>query len=931
MKRKIFLFNIILLIHLTPLITSDAQSPADRLPDGAIARFSPGASVYTVAFSPDGQMLASGGDDNAVRLWNVADGSEREAFIEHNKSVTSVAFSPDGQRLASASLDGFVRLWYVSSERQRNSLRHNGWVESVAFSPNGKVLASGGGDQEGSVTLWDVRQNSRIFTIPGHGSLVESVAFSPNGQLLASASRDKIIKLWDVDGQYMRKALSGHSSVVHAVAFSPDGMTLASSSRDKTIKLWEVSSGNNFATFEIRNNLYTYAKAVAFSPDGKFLASACVDYTVRLWDIVNRREIATFTGHHGGVTSVAFSPDGRMLASGSRDRTVLLWDLSHFGIEVPPIADAPEELDSLEVAVENPPIADLSDSPEESEPIVSESETLLHHQDTTTSDSLPEEPERAVPENVNLPHPQDTTPPNIVILSPTDRVVPQTVTQFTVQGSVTDDNDVSEVRINNIKATVLEDGTFTATVQLSDSKNEIRVTATDAHNNLGTHRFIIVREEPNHIDTIPPEIVIHSPTSRPAQLTSEQLTVEGSVTDDGGIAEVRVNGMKAEVSEAGTFTAMVPLNFRENEVRITATDIYGNKGTDLFIVEDTEGPEIHIDSGTDNTRRGFQSTITSPAESILVSGIVTDPSGVAEVMVNDIEAQVTGDTFSATVQLDRGYNTISVTATDTRDNPSVKVITILYDDRNNNEDYVRQGTDYALLFAVDTYDHWPGLRYPRVDALNISRDLEQIYGFQVELIHNPTKEDILRELYKYAEKEYTPEDQLLIFFAGHGDFDTVTNMGYLVSQDTQKPENDSFKVSYLSHSDFRDIIDRMRCNHIFLVMDTCYSGTFDERLAMRGEAEDISNSLSQADIERMMAYTTRWYLTSGANQQVPDDSLFARALLAALRSMGGRDNVLTIQEVLTYFEELSNPKPCFGEFGLNAPGSDFLFIKNMEQ
>ena len=96
--------------------------------------------------------------------------------------------------------------------------------------------------------------------------------------------------------------------------------------------------------------------------------------------------------------------------------------------------------------------------------------------------------------------------------------------------------------------------------------------------------------------------------------------------------------------------------------------------------------------------------------------------------------------------------------------------------------------------------------------------------------------------------------------------------------------------------------------------------------AMRGEGENVFRSLSQADIERMMTYTTRWYLTSGAKEQVPDDSLFARALLDALRGRGGRDNILTIKEVLTYFEVLSNPKPCFGEFGRNAPGSDFLFI-----
>ena len=193
MKHKILLFSVIFLIYLTRLTASDGQLSDARLPDGVIARFNPGASVYTVAFSPDGKLLASGGDDNAVILWDVADGSESESFIEHGKSVMSIAFSPDGHLIASASLDGFVRLWPVSSERRRVSLRHNGWVESVAFTSDGKKLASGGGEQAGSVILWDVSQKRDIANFSGHDALVESVAFSSDG-LLASASRDGTIK-----------------------------------------------------------------------------------------------------------------------------------------------------------------------------------------------------------------------------------------------------------------------------------------------------------------------------------------------------------------------------------------------------------------------------------------------------------------------------------------------------------------------------------------------------------------------------------------------------------------------------------------------------------------------------------------------------------------------------------------------------------------
>ena len=894
MKRKIFLFTIIFLVYLTSLTVSDGQSSDDHLPEGAIARFNPGASVYTVAFSPDGQLLASGGDDNAIILWNIADRSKQNIFIEHGKSVMSAAFSPDGQLLASASLDGFVRLWHVFSERNRTSLRHDGWVESVAFSPDGKMLVSGGGDQEGSVTLWDVSQKRHIAILPGHGGIVESVAFSPDGELIASASRDGTVKLWDVDSQHVRSNFTEHSNVVYAVAFSPNGEMFASSSRDNTINLWDVPSGEKIATLEIKNSLYAYAEALAFSPDGQLLAAGCVDYTIRLWNVVDGREVQTLTGHHGGVTSVAFSPDGQ-LASGSRDRTVLLWDLSYFGFEVPLAKDLLEEPDSPEVVPsENLSVAASSTDPE---PLMPRSENLLHH--------------------------QDTTPPEIVVRSPRERIVDSTIGQIPVKVSVSDDSRLVKVQINGRGASVLEEGLFSATIPLNQHRNDIRVTATDTHGNMGTHQFLIEKPYPILQDTTPPEIMIHSPTLSDTRLAVAEFAIEGRATDNNSISEVRVDDVGTIVAEDGTFTTTVQLFEGENHIRVTATDTSGNMDTNQFtIVRDTTGPDINIHSPAGGTERGFQPPDVLPTQVVLISGTVTDPSGVAEVKVNEMEVQVRGDTFETTVPSTDRNDFIRVTATDTLGNQAFEDIIIHRFPRPGP----RTGKDYALLFAVDTYDHWPGLRFPLVDALNVSQDLEKIYGFQVELIENPTKADILRELHKYAQKEYEPEDQLLIFFAGHGDFDTVSNMGYLVSRDTKKPEDDNVRLSYFSHSYFRDFIDRMSCKHIFLVMDTCYSGTFDERLAMRGEAESVSASLSQVDIERIMTYTTRWYLTSGANERVPDDSSFIRALLDALRSKGGRDNTLTIKEILTYLEDLKDPKPCFDEFGRNAPGSDFLFI-----
>ena len=842
------------------------------LPDGVIARFSPGASVFTVAFSPDGQLLASGGDDNAAILWDVADQNERETFIEHGSAVMSVAFSPDGLRLASACLDGFVRLWDVANQRRRISLTHEGWVRTVAFSPDGKMLASGGGDQLGMIVFWDVRTEQEIATFTGHESIVESVVFSPDGKYLVSASRDNAVILWDVPRQRMHRKLTKHTNVVYAAAFSPDGQVLATSSRDKTIKLWHVDSGENFATFSLRADQYVYAEALVFSPGGKYLASACVDHTIRLWDTNTHHAVTTLRGHDGGVTSVAFSPDGRTLASGSRDRTVLLWDLPHFNI-VPP-------------------------------------------------DIIPEP----------MPVVVDTTPPNIVILSPTERVVPSTVEYLTVQGEIHDNNTISEVNVNGQEVWITAEGRFTATVELNGGENEIRVSATDTYGNMETKLLTIVRPVPEpplpdpepvlSVDLDPPILSLDVPTETEAI----EFVIQGSVTDDSGVAEVKVNNRAISVSTEGNFTVSVPLFEGENEIRVAATDTHGNMETNRFILSrkaariDRVGPEIRILTPVPNPARGLQREVQIDTDFVTVSGTAIDPSGVSEVRVQGAEAQRTGENFTAEVQLTRGNNLIRITARDTLGNASEKEITVYH------SQYIREGKDYALLFAVEDYDDWTELHNPVSDAESIQHDLEELYGFQTELIKNPTRAGIFETFRRYAEMDYADDDQLFIFFAGHGYFDETFKSGYLVARDTRKPEDDSGMQSYVSHSVIRDIIDRMNCKHIFLVLDTCYSGTFDRLIAMRGRAEALSERLTETDIQRKFQYTTRWYLTSGGNELVYDDSPFVHQLLEALRSQGGVDNILTKDEILSYVQRLVSPRPCASGFGSDEPGSDFLFF-----
>ncbi len=278
--------------------------------------------VWGVAFSPDGQRLASGSNDQTVKIWDSATGKELFDLKGHAGFVRCVAFSPDGQRLASGSWDRTVKIWDSATGRELLALKgHAGPVSGVAFSPNGQRLASGSSDR--TLKIWDSATGRELLALKGHAGSVWSVAFSPDGQRLASASADQTVNIWDSATGKELLALKGHAGPVSGLAFSPDGQRLASGSWDQTVKIWDSATGK--ALFDLKGHA-GFVRCVAFSPDGQRLASGSWDQTVKVWDSATGKELFDFKGHAGTVASVAFSPDGQRLASGSNDQTVKIWD-----------------------------------------------------------------------------------------------------------------------------------------------------------------------------------------------------------------------------------------------------------------------------------------------------------------------------------------------------------------------------------------------------------------------------------------------------------------------------------------------------------------------------------------------------------------------------------------------------------------------------
>jgi hypothetical protein len=310
------------------------RSASASAPDFVLDRTLKGHSgwVTGVAFSSDGQRLASGSWDQTVKFWDVPTGQELNTVGKKVKEVQALAFSRDGHWLAAENSKNIVTLWDATSGREIRTFASDralgalgsNWVYSIAFSPDGRWLASGVDDK--TVRLWDVTTGRAVRDLTSFRRSVIYAAFSPDGRWLASGNDDKSIRIWDVaTGQEIRR-LSGHKKPIFAVAFSPNGHWLASASADKSIKLWDIATGREVHTLTGHENLVT---SLAFSPDGRWLASGSWDKTVKIWDVETGNEVQTLAnaGNHS-VYSVAFDSHGRWLASGSEDGTISLWRLS---------------------------------------------------------------------------------------------------------------------------------------------------------------------------------------------------------------------------------------------------------------------------------------------------------------------------------------------------------------------------------------------------------------------------------------------------------------------------------------------------------------------------------------------------------------------------------------------------------------------------
>lgn len=743
---------------------------------------------------------------------------------------------------------------------------------------------------------------TEVRALTGYNDYVFQTRFSPYGNYISVTIGDNTVELYDRNYRKLWSSQGDFKSVGGRVAFSPDEKYLAFT-KHKTDHDIGVLRLSDLKVIQTMSEQDSYLNGIAFSPDGRFLVSGSDDYSVHVWKWDNEGfkdhyELVKYTNQ---ANAVAFSPDGSLLVTGFQDGTIKIFQLK---------GDVYREFQTIEgnkysiEALDFHPSGKyfVSGGSDFAVRIFSKEGSNFKPGKVFTDEWGSVNELSFSPDGKYLAGAKSNSQVKIWKMEGMDFALEKTLSRHT---SYTFDVDFSS------------DGRY-----LSSSSHD---------------RSAVIYE----LKGVGPSAQAFIQENFTAPFTGAQRKVIGGYTAE----KILAKADKALTGPKDEFETNQEYQKRKEKLKAQLllllqqeTEVYfkGVKGKAniSFAAGSLEGYDA--DHQTYALRfLEAEGKITIPvaeARSLKESWQKAKVTAVKNLSPDGISYTygeftlihpVSGKTYQISLSenpFNPGSSQVGFAGQEEKDSNDIED-PAPFDKRNV------PGVNYALLFATNDYENYPDLVNPVHDGRTIARELEQHYHFKTEIVENPSLEQVVATLRTYAQKQYNPRDQLFIFFAGHGKYDEVFKEGYLVAKESR--QNDETKTTLLSHSNLRTIINNIPNEHIFLIMDVCFGGTFDPHIASRGT--DVYSNITKSEfIERKLAHKTRLYLTSGGKEYVPDGrpgehSPFVRKFLEALRSYGGEDGILTTGEIFNYVDKVV-PQPRIGEFGNNEPGSDFIFV-----
>lgn len=662
----------------------------------------------------------------------------------------------------------------------------------------------------------------KVHTLFGEGKKlpVRSVAISPDGSLVAAGFTNTQIHMWEMSNGQEHLTIRHHSRPVTAVTFSPDSKFLASSSGDKTVRIWDASNGGQIELINTNNTI----SALVFAADGKLLIGAGTDGDIYFWKLPGGKEVERLKGHTMPVVDLSLSNDGSLLASSGIDRQIIIWDVKS-AAEVKRITDF------------NQPVLSAGFSADGSMLVSGDRENLVKIWDVETGELI----------NSIKSHWDAVTS---VRFSPIANFYASGSADNTVEfRTAPNGNKLDIINANNANVNSMcfsRDGSFLA---VSNSRGAVVILKIDSHGDLALNvvndsdgsRTVDANDQSDAKDNSGPSVTIIEPAIKRGltfKVQEKTVLLKGKAEDPAGIFEITVNGEDAAIKENGEFYADVKLKVGENNIVVTAVDMFNNKVTETFVIE----------------RK---------------MGTIIGPEG---------EDQTT--------------------------------------------ETVAFGNYYGLFIGVEEYqdEHINPLDNPVSDAKSIMDVLTNRYSFDKEnsiFLENPTRADILSALEELKSKT-DANDNVLIFYAGHGYWDDDIQQGYWLPSDAMQ----NSRANWISNGDLRDNIRGINSAHTLLISDACFSGgIFRTRSAFND---------APVAIQEVYKLPSRKGMTSGTLTEVADESVFLKYLLKKLKS--NTDTYITSEALFSSIRTavLNNSKqvPQYGTIqNAGDEGGDFIFIR----